>query len=297
VFGNSDKFTGVQGVTNTGIGVVGTAVEDGGTAVVGTAKTGVAIQGDSGGGFISAGVMGTSSGGFISAGVMALSSAENQGHGLYARGSGGGLAGLLDGNVSISGSLTKAGGGFKIDHPLEQKNKYLCHSFVESPERTNIYDGLVTLDENGACWVELPKWFEALNCDFRYQLTPIGAPAPNLHVAQEISNNRFHIAGGMPGMRVCWQVTGVRKDAWAQAHPLMVEEKKPESERGYYQHPELYNQPRESSVFWKGNAELIRQLEEPRSAGTQDDRLREQVRYLKEKLRRRREQKQGRPST
>jgi hypothetical protein len=297
VFGNSDKFTGVQGVTNTGIGVVGTAVEDGGTGVVGTAKSGVAIQGDSGGGFISAGVMGTSSGGFISAGVMALNSKDGIGFGLYARGSGGGAAGFLDGDVEVTGSLTKAGGGFKIDHPIEPADKYLSHSFVESPERKNVYDGVVALDDNGTCWVELPGWFEALNGDFRYQLTPIGAPAPNLHVGREISANRFNIAGGTSGMKVSWQVTGIRKDVWAQANPLIAEKEKPESERGYYQHPELFNQPRENSTFWKGNAELIRQLEEPRSVGTQDHRLREQVRYLKEKLRRRREQKQGRSST
>jgi hypothetical protein len=277
VFGSSDKFTGVQGVTKTGIGVVGTALEEG-TGVQGTADTGAGVQGESSGGFVSAGVVGTSRGGFISAGVMALNSADTNGIGLYARGSGGGVAGLFDGNVEVTGSLTKAGGGFKIDHPIDQTNKFLSHSFVEAPERKNVYDGVAALDDNGACWVELPEWFEALNGDFRYQLTAIGAPAPNLHVAREISNNRFNIAGGMSEMKVSWQVTGIRKDAWAQAHPLMAEEEKPESERGYYQHPELFNQPREKSVFWKGNAELVRQTEKPRLPDM--DKLREQVRHL-----------------
>jgi hypothetical protein len=32
-----------------------------------------------------------------------------------------------------------------------------------------------------------PDWFSALNKDFRYQLTAIGAPGPNLYIAEEIS--------------------------------------------------------------------------------------------------------------
>jgi hypothetical protein len=67
--------------------------------------------------------------------------------------------------------------------------------------------------------VRLLKWFEALNKDFRYQLTPIGAPAPDLHIANVITKNQFKVAGGAPGMKVCWQVTGIR-------HPLSVEQDK-----------------------------------------------------------------------
>jgi hypothetical protein len=57
------------------------------------------------------------------------------------------LAGNFSGNVSVSGSLSKGGGSFKIDHPLDPANKYLYHSFVESPDMKNIYDGVATLDE------------------------------------------------------------------------------------------------------------------------------------------------------
>ena len=57
----------------------------------------------------------------------------------------------------------------------------------------NIYDGVATLDAKGERWVELPGWFEALNKDFRYQLTPIGAPGPNLYIASKIEDNRFRI--------------------------------------------------------------------------------------------------------
>lgn len=209
-------------------------------------------------------------------------------------GVGGEWAGLFDGNVRVTGSIIKPGGGFRIDHPLEPARKSLSHSFVESPDMKNVYDGVVALDENGECRVELPEWFEALNCDFRYQLTSIGEPAPNLHVAREISNNRFDIAGGKSGMKVSWQVTGIRKDSWAQAHPLIVEEEKPENERGYFLHPELYGQPRENSTLWRGNSDLIRHLEERRDvSGIEANQIAEQARDLAERMRRRSEQVQA----
>ena len=61
----------------------------------------------------------------------------------------------------------------------------------------------MSLGANGKADVELPKWFEALNRDFRYQLTAIGDPAPNLHISREMIGNRFEIAGGAPGISAC----------------------------------------------------------------------------------------------
>ncbi|MCF6192440.1 MAG: hypothetical protein L3J76_04835 [Candidatus Hydrothermae bacterium] len=164
---------------------------------------------------------------------------------------GSGPAGYFNGNVHVNGTLYKSAGSFKIDHPLDPANKWLYHSFVESPDMKNIYDGVVTLDANGEAWVQLPDWFEALNKDFRYQLTPIGAAMPNLYIAQEIQNNRFKIAGGVPGMKVSWQVTGIRHDPYAEAHRLPVEEWKRPEERGYYLHPELYGYGPDRSVARK----------------------------------------------
>jgi hypothetical protein len=165
---------------------------------------------------------------------------------------------ILNGKVKITGNLEKAGGSFKIDHPLDPSNKYLCHSFVESPDMKNVYDGVVVLDDNGEAEIELPDWFSALNKDFRYQLTAIGAPGPNLYIAEKISdtttsnknknNSRFRIAGGNSGMEVSWQVTGIRKDLWANANRIEVEEDKPDKERGYYLHPDLYSQPEEKGI-------------------------------------------------
>ena len=151
------------------------------------------------------------------------------------------------GNVQIVGMLTKGSGSFKIDHPLDPENKYLYHSFVESPDMKNIYDGVAILDVNGQAIVELPEWFEALNQDFRYQLTCMHGFAP-VYIDEEISGNRFKIAGGKPGMKVSWQVTGIRHDAFANAHRIPVEEEKPGAERGTYLHPAEFGQPPERGV-------------------------------------------------
>jgi hypothetical protein len=114
------------------------------------------------------------------------------------------------GNVSIAGNVSKGSGSFKIDHPLDPADKYLSHSFVESPDMMHIYNGLAALDSKGQAWVNLPDYFQALNSDFRYELTAIGAPGPNLYVAEEIAGNHFRIAGGQPGAKVSVQVTGGR---------------------------------------------------------------------------------------
>jgi hypothetical protein len=136
----------------------------------------------------------------------------------------------------------------------------------------HIYDGVVALDNKGEAVIDLPDWFGAVNKDFRYQLTAIGAPGPNLYIAEEISNdvtdesnsrsnNRFKIAGGTPHMKVSWNVTGIRKDPWANAHRIQVEEDKPDKECGYYLYPELYGQPEKNGIshllFQKGEQELL----------------------------------------
>ena len=160
----------------------------------------------------------------------------------------------------FAGLLTKAGGGFQIDHPLDPANKFLYHSFVESPDMKNMYDGVATLDGNGEATVQLPDYFSAVNGDFRYQLTAIGGAMPNLHVSTEISGNQFTISGGdasTADMKVSWQVTGTRQDAWANANRMVVEESKG-AKQGLYLHPDLYGQPESKSYFNKGTAPTAR---------------------------------------
>ena len=151
------------------------------------------------------------------------------------------------GNVHVVGTLSKASGSFKIDHPLDPANKYLYHSFVESPDMMNIYNGNVVTDKRGLATIELPDWFEALNRDFRYQLTVIGQFAQAI-VVQKVKNNHFTIKTSKPGVEVSWQVTGIRQDAYANAHRIRVEEVKPPAEQGHYLHPELFGAGPEKAV-------------------------------------------------
>jgi hypothetical protein len=176
-----------------------------------------------------------------------------------------GYAGVFIGKVYVAGELEKGGGGFKIDHPLDPANTYLKHSFVESDTRKNVYDGTVLLDENGEATVVLPPWFERLNRDPRYQLTAIGGAAPDLHIADEIADNRFRIAGGRAGLKVCWQVTGIRHDAWARAFPLVVEEAKSAEACGAYLHPGLTEELQGPGIGWGAHDDITRRLLEERS--------------------------------
>lgn len=173
--------------------------------------------------------------------------------------SNGGYAARMLGNVQVTGTLYKGGGAFKIDHPLDPENKYLLHSFVESPDMMNVYNGNIVLDENGTATVELPDWFEALNKEFRYQLTCIGGYAP-VYISEEITGNHFCIAGGIPGLKVSWLVTGVRHDEYAETHRIPVEEEKTTEEKGKYEYPEAFGQPKSKSIYYEKNQERIHSL-------------------------------------
>ena len=154
---------------------------------------------------------------------------------------------LLQGDVNVSGNLSKGGGSFKIDDPLDPANKYLYHSFVESPDMMNVYNGNVTTDQHGLATIILPNYFQALNRDFRYQLTVLGQFAQAI-VLSEIHDNRFTIKTNKRNVRVSWQVSGIRQDAFANAHRIPVEVDKPIAEQGHYLHPELFNASPELAI-------------------------------------------------
>jgi hypothetical protein len=237
VYGVSSNFIGVYGQSASETGVQGVSTDGDGIDGISTNFYGVAGQSSN-----DVGVMGYSE---ESVGVLGIS--------------GVGLAGHFEGNVQVDGTLSKGGGSFKIDHPLDPANKYLYHSFVESPDMMNVYNGNVILDGKGEAWVELPDWFEALNRDFRYQLTTIGIFAP-VYVAEKVKGNRFKIGGGSPGMEVSWQVTGIRQDPFANAHRIPVEEEKQGDEKGKYLHPTEWGQPASMGIDYERKQSLaIRQ--------------------------------------
>lgn len=149
---------------------------------------------------------------------------------------GGSYAGDFWGTVRVTGMLTKGGGSFRIDHPLDPKNKYLSHSFVESPDMMNIYNGMIVTGTNGEAVVQLPSYFDALNRDFRYQLTVVGQFAQAI-VLEKVKGNTFRIKTDKPNVEVSWQVTGIRKDKFAEENRIKVESEKPDGERGTLQNP------------------------------------------------------------
>jgi|GEM_PF-651899 len=160
-----------------------------------------------------------------------------------------GYAGYFIGNAQVSGNFTVGGTkSFLIDHPLDPENRFLAHACIESELPLNLYRGTIEVDLRGEARVELPDWFEEINADYAYHLTPIGAAAPNLHIAEEIENNEFRIAGGVPGLKVSWMVTAMRDDAWIRAHPYVTEREKAEHEKGYYIAPELFGQSVERDI-------------------------------------------------
>jgi hypothetical protein len=176
-----------------------------------------------------------------------------------------GDAAEFSGDVAVSGTISAAAKHFQIDDPADPANKYLVHTSVESSEMMNIYTGNVVTDKLGFATVTLPDWFQTENTDFRYQLTVIGRFAQAI-VAKEVENNQFQIATNASFVKVSWQITAVRQDAYAKAHPLVPEQEKPAAERGYYIHPELYGQPEEKQIEWARRPELMRRLKTQREA-------------------------------
>jgi hypothetical protein len=207
------------------------------------------------------GVVASGSGSYVgnNYGVYGEATAGDYNYGVYGYAAGGNTnwAGYFHGATHVNGTFTAGTKLFRIDHPLDPENKYLQHSCVESDEMMNFYNGNVVLNERGEAWIEMPDWFEALNQDFRYQLTPMGAPGPNLYIAEEIAGGRFMIAGGEPGAKVSWQVTGVRHDAVALANRMSVEVEKPARESGKYLNPEAFGKPASMGVDYDESRDVM----------------------------------------
>lgn len=165
-------------------------------------------------------------------------------------------AGWFSGTVQVAGNFYANEKNFRIDHPLDPANKYLIHSCIESSDRMNIYNGNVVTDANGSAIINLPSYFQALNIDYKYQLTVIGQFAQVI-VESEISNNQFTIKTDKPNVKVSWQVTGIRNDEFAKQHPFIVEQEKEGLERGKYLMPELFGQPETMGINYMEKPEKI----------------------------------------
>lgn len=236
-FSTGNQDIGVYGSANTA-GVEGVSV--GGIGVVGYNKNS-SFAATTGGG--------NTYGVYGYANTIGGATVPNTRYGVYgyATGATTNYAGYFSGNVQVTGSVAKGSGTFKIDHPLDPENKYLYHSFVESPDMMNVYNGNITTDSNGTASVIMPDYFSALNKDFRYQLTVIGTFAQAI-ISQEIKGNTFVIKTDKPNVKVSWQVTGVRQDKFANAHRVVPEVEKEPEMKGKYLHAKEWGKPESQSI-------------------------------------------------
>ena len=62
------------------------------------------------------------------------------------------------------------------------------------------------------------------------------------------SENKFKIGGGNEGLKVSWQITGIRHDPYAEQNRIQVEVEKEDHEKGYYLHNAEYGMPFEMSI-------------------------------------------------
>ncbi|MFN0133727.1 MAG: hypothetical protein ACKVW3_14510 [Phycisphaerales bacterium] len=145
--------------------------------------------------------------------------------------------------LNVTGTITAGAKPFRIDHPLDPTNKYLQHCAIESTDMMNLYNGNVRTDAAGYATITMPDWFEALNRDFRYQVTVIDPSAPDVcfaRVSRQMHDRQFVIKTVPGNLEVSWQVTGIRQDAFANANRIEVELDKTGREKGRYLHPEAF---------------------------------------------------------
>jgi hypothetical protein len=155
---------------------------------------------------------------------------------------------FISGNFDVIGTLTKSAGTFKIDHPQDPQNKFLIHSFVESPDMMNVYNGNISTDNNGFATITLPSYFEALNIDFKYQLTIVGKEFAQALVYEKIRNNQFIVRTDNPNIEVSWQVTGVRNDKYAQQNRIVPEVEKSAKQKGKYLNAKEFGATEEKQI-------------------------------------------------
>ena len=219
VSGTSTDYFGVLGTSSNSIGVRGFSTGDYG--VYGSSSSSVGVRGYSSSGY----------------GVSGYSGSSHAGH--------------FVGTCYATSFTTVSSPTVRLDHPLVPATKVLAHAAVVSDEAATLYSGTVTTDADGQATVSLPDWLEALNTELRYQLTPIGAAAPGLYVKAKLRDGAFSIAGASPGQEISWQLTGVRRDAYAAAHPLVVESRKTGNEKGRYLTTLELGQPEIKGVDWE----------------------------------------------
>ena len=139
--------------------------------------------------------------------------------------------------LDVNGSLSKNSGSFKIDHPLPAlaETHHLVHSFVEAPDASNLYAGMVDLVD-GRATVNIDTahrmtegTFEALNTIQSWSSSNESGYAP---VKCSISGNLLTIEcqDSTSTDTVYYEVRGVRKDQhmldteWTDENGIVITE-------------------------------------------------------------------------
>ena len=227
VYGSNLRTNGGHGVLGIGYnGLVGETNYSGGNAIYGENYDAIAPLG------LGIGVAGTGYYGVL-------------GEDRYLGSIAGAYGVYSNGNFGSSG--VKA---FCIDHPAAPEEKFLRHFSVESNEVLNVYRGTIVCGQNGEALIELPDYFELINTDPSYQLTPIGAYA-QLYIKEELKDGKFLIGGANPGMKVSWELTDLRNDPYLQQYPQNREVvvAKDERSKGKYLMPQLYGKDASQTMF------------------------------------------------
>lgn len=242
--------TGVYGASRTGVGVAGFGpIGAYGEGTVGTVGYSATLDGS--------GVLGIAEVDCL-AGVSGIATAVD-GVGVFGRADDGvnaagiygesttGHAGYFEGKVTTTGGIFSPAAFTQVDHPADPADRWYRQALMGSFEQVTVLSGNAVTGANGRAVVRVPAIFEQTHEDVRYQLTPIGRSAAPF-IARELADGRFTIDAGAEGVRISWQLTGLRADASARSRRLEVESPKRGDERGRYLEPELYGRTTARSI-------------------------------------------------
>jgi hypothetical protein len=121
------------------------------------------------------------------------------------------------GSVSVTGSLSKGSGSFRIDHPLKPKTHQLVHSFIEGPQADLIYRGKLNL-VNGKGMANIDDVSSMTKGTFEALCRDVQCFTTNENgwdlVKGKVIGNIIYIESVNPNStdEISWMVIGERKD-------------------------------------------------------------------------------------
>ena len=124
---------------------------------------------------------------------------------------------FFNGNATFNGSVSKASGSFRIDHPLKPDTHQLVHSFIEGPQADLIYRGKLTL-VNGKAQANIDEVSTMTEGTFEALCREVQCFTTNENgwdlVKGKVIGNIIYIESQNPNStdEISWMVIGERKD-------------------------------------------------------------------------------------